>query len=273
MQGASRESFAALRIRLTLRELGHASADQVERESQELLAVAALLGHELQLRGSLADPATPEDARAQLARAVLGGRLSDRSVEIVAEAARGRWSRPADLADVLEQLGVEAAFTRAEAEGRLDRIEDELFRVGRLVDAQPDLRRALSDPGVPVEARRSLLRTLRGERVDPTTLALLEHLVGSLRGRRLEAALEQLVSFAAVRRAETLAEVTVAAPLTAEQEQRLVGVLERIYSTRVRVQVQVDPDVLGGVVVRVGDEVVDGTILHRIEQARRTATG
>lgn len=272
MQGVSRESLAALRERLTERELGHASADQVEREAQELLAVSALLGHELQLRGSLTDPSTPEEARAQLARAVFGSRVSDRTVEIVAEAARGRWSRPGDLTDVLEQLGVEAAFTRAEAAGRLDRIEDELFRIARLVDAQPDLRRSAGHQGVPVEVRRRLVRTLFGERVDPTTLLLLEHVVGSLRGRRLEEALEQLVSFAAVRRAESVAEATVAAPLTAEQEERLVAILERIYRTRIRLQVQVDPEVLGGVVVRIGDEVVDGTILHRIEQARRTAT-
>jgi F-type H+-transporting ATPase subunit delta len=91
MQGVSRESLAALRQRLTERELGHASAEQVERESQELLGVSTLLGHELQLRGALTDPSTPEDGRAQLARAILGGRISDRTVEIVAEAARGRW--------------------------------------------------------------------------------------------------------------------------------------------------------------------------------------
>jgi F-type H+-transporting ATPase subunit delta len=126
---------------------------------------------------------------------------------------------------------------------------------------------------VPLEARRRLLQTLFGERVDAITLRLLEHVVGSLRGRRLETALEQLVALAAVRRAETVAEATVAAPLTAQQEERLVSILERIYRTRIRVQVRVDPDVLGGVVVRVGDEVVDGTILHRIEQARRAATG
>src|SRR4051812_24626664 len=204
MHGASRESLIGLRERLAERELGHASAGTVERESQELLAVATLLGRELHLRGSLTDPSTPEDARAGLVRAVLGGRVSDRTVEIVPEAARSRWSRAGDLADVVEQLGVEAALAHAEAEGRLDRIEDELFRLARLVDAQPDLRRALSDPSVPLEGRRGLLQNLLGARVDATTLALLQHVVGSLRGRQLEAALEQLVSLAAVRRAETV---------------------------------------------------------------------
>ena len=271
MHGVSRESLVALRERLAERELGHASAATVEQESQELLAVAALLGRELHLRNSLTDPSSPEDARAGLVRAVFGGRVSDRTVEIVAEAARGRWSRAADLADVVEQLGVEAAFARAEAGGRLDRIEDELFRLARLVDAQPDLRRALSDPAVPIEGRRALLQTLLGARVDATTLTLVQHVVGSLRGRQLEAALETLVGLAAVRRAETVAEATVAAPLTAGQEERLAEVLGRIYGTRVRLQVQVDPAVLGGVVVRVGDEIVDGSVLNRIEQARRAA--
>jgi len=273
MQGVSRESLAALRERLAARELGHAGADQVEQESRELLAVATLLGREVPLRASLTDPSTPEDVRGQLARAILAGRVSSRTVEIVAEAARGRWSRPADLPDVLEHLGAEAAFTRAEAEGRLLRIEDELFRVARLVDAQPDLRRSLSGTTLPLNARRELLRTLLGGRVDSTTLALLEHVVGSLRGRRLETALEDLLELASVRRSETVAEATVAVDLTPEQEARLADVLSRVYGTQVHLQVRVDPDVIGGVVIRVGDEVIDGSVLNRIEQARRSAAG
>ncbi|RZS87103.1 F-type H+-transporting ATPase subunit delta [Motilibacter rhizosphaerae] len=273
MHGVSRVTLAALRERLAAREVGHGSAEQVERESGELLAVAALLGRETHLRSSLADASADPAGRAQLAHAVLDGRVSEQSAEIVAEAARGRWSRPSELADALESLGAEAAFALAESAGTLDRVEDELFRVARLVSSSPDLRRTLSDPGLPLEGRRGLLGQLLGDRVDATTLRLLDHVVGSLRGRQLEDALDDLVALAAVRRTETLAEATVAVALTPEQEQRLAAVLGRVYATQVKLQVVVDPTVLGGVVVRVGDEVIDGSVLHRVEQARQTTAG
>lgn len=269
MQGVSRLALEALRDRLAQREVGHGSAELVEQESRELFAVAGLLGREVQLRTTLTDPSTEGEAKAQVARAVLGSRISEPSVEIVAEAVRSRWSRQADLADALELLGAEAAFARSESAGTLDRVEDELFRFARVVASDPGLRHTLSDTSLPVEARTGLVRTLLGERADATTLALLEQVVGSLRGRRVEDSLDELVELAATRRSETVAEVTSAVALSPEQESRLTAVLARVYGTSVRLQVQVDPDVLGGIVVRVGDEVVDGSVVHRIEQARR----
>lgn len=269
MQGASRTSLVELHERLAQREVGHAPAEQVDQDSRDLFAVAALLGREPHLRSSLTDPSTPVETKAQIARAVLGGRIGEASLEIVAEAVRSRWSRSADLADALELLGAEATFARAEAAGDLDRVEEELFRVSRLLESDPNLRHTLVDQYLPLEARTGLVRTLLGERADPITTRLVEHLVGSLRGRRLEEALASFMVLAAQRRSETVAEATSAVALTAEQEARLSAVLTRVYGTRIRLQVVLDPTVIGGMVVRVGDEVVDGSVLHRIEQARR----
>nr|WP_231126531.1 F0F1 ATP synthase subunit delta [Motilibacter aurantiacus] len=240
--------------------------------SRELLAVAALLGRETALRATLSDPSADADAKAGLVDALLGGRLGPVALDTTRAAARSRWSRAADLPDALEALGAEAAFAEAESAGTLDRVEEELFRFSRLVVGEAQLRRTLSGGTLPVEGRVALVRDLLGSRSTPTTTALLEHVVGSLRGRRIEEALDTLVELAAARRSEVVAEATVAAPLTAEQEARLTAVLARIYGRAVRLQVEVDPSVLGGVVVRVGDEVVDGTVLHRLDQARRAFT-
>nr|WP_231134350.1 F0F1 ATP synthase subunit delta [Motilibacter deserti] len=260
--------------RAALDELREQLRGRLEGESRatvasELLAVAALLGRESALRATLSDPSAAADAKAGLVDTLLGGRLSPVALDTTRAAVRARWSRAADLPDAVEALGAEAAFAEAEATGALDRVEEELFRFSRTVVGEAQLRRALSGGTLPVEGRVALLRDLLGQRASPVTAQLLEHVVGSLRGRRLEEALDTLVELAAERRSEVVAEVTVAAPLSAEQETRLGTVLSRIYGRAVRLQVEVDPSVLGGVVVRVGDEVVDGSVLHRLDQARR----
>jgi F-type H+-transporting ATPase subunit delta len=126
---------------------------------------------------------------------------------------------------------------------------------------------------VPLDQRLGVLRDLVRDRVRPLTLALLEHVLRSPRGRRVEEAVEELVSLAAERREEIVADVRVAAPMTADQERRLAAALGGVYGRAVRLQVSVDPTLLGGVVVTVGDEVIDGSVVHRLEQARRALSG
>jgi F-type H+-transporting ATPase subunit delta len=269
MLGASRTSLAALREQLTADE---ATAEE-EALSGELLAVADLLGREPSLRGALTDPGASPEGRAAIAAGLLGSRIGAPALSVVEGAVRARWARPRDLSDALEVLGAQAAFRRAERDGRLDAVEDELFRFGRTVGAQPELRSVLDNPAVPVEQRLGVLRELLRERVQPSTLALLEHVVRSPRGRRLEDSVEELVSLAAERREEIVADVRVAAPMTADQERRLAAALGGVYGRSVRLQVSVDPTLLGGVVVSVGDEVIDGSVVHRLEQARRALIG
>jgi F-type H+-transporting ATPase subunit delta len=289
MQGTSRTSLAALEQRLgelvaqqegreqstlaSVRDmlpgfLGGTESQDLQSLSQDLLAVAALLGREPRLRASLTSTGSDPGARAELVQSLLGSRIGPYALELVRQAVQARWSRPGQLVDSLELLGAEAAFSDAEADGRLDRVEEELFRVARTVTAEPQLRTALSDPAVPGEARQALVRDLIGSRADATTTRLVEHVVVSSRGRRVEAVLEQLVELAASRRSEVVAEVTAAIELSAQQEQRLAAALQRVYGTVVRLQVTVDPTLVGGIVVRVGDEVIDGSVVHRLAAAR-----
>ena len=248
-------------------------AKALRRLTNDLFAVAALLDRRPALRGALADGGTPEDDRAAIVDQLLSGRIDSESLEVVKEAARLRWSSSLDLVDALEIVGAQAAFTASEAAGTLDRVEDELFRFGRMLAAQPQLQTILDDPGLPADRKLAVLDNLLAERVDPATLVLLQHLVRTPRRRTLEDAVADLVELSAERRGRLLAEVTVAEPMTAEQEERLRGILARLYGREVEVQVGVDPTVLGGVRVLVGDEIIDGTVTRRLAEARQRLSG
>lgn len=241
--------------------------------SGDLLAVAALLGRETGLRTTLADAGQREAGKAAVVQQVLGGRVSALAVAVVTEVAARRWSSGRDLVDAVEYLGVEAAFVVAEREGRLDQVEDEIFRFARTVEAQPALRRLLTDPLVEPGVRAAVLSDLLAGQAAPETLRLASHLATNLRGRRLEAALGELVQQAARRRERLLAEVRVAAALSPEQHDRLAAALGRIYGRPVGLQVEVDPAVLGGAVVRVGDEIIDGSVAHRLAEVSRRIAG
>jgi F-type H+-transporting ATPase subunit delta len=166
-----------------------------------------------------------------------------------------------------------ALFEVARAEGSVGEVEDELFRFARTLAAEPRLRELLADQGQPVDGRLGLLDSLLSGKVAPVTLQLLQQIVRLPRGRLLDAMAERLAELAAEHRGRSVALVTAAAALTAEQERRLAEDLSRIYGRSLDVQVEVDPDLLGGLIIRVGDEVIDGSIAARLAAARQRLVG
>jgi F-type H+-transporting ATPase subunit delta len=184
-----------------------------------------------------------------------------------------RWSRPLDLVDGIEELSWQALLASAEHDDSLDDVEDELFRFGRILVAQPRLAALLGDQTTPAAGRSELLDTVLAGRTHPVTSRLLEQAVRSPRRRRLPEIVEQLVDRAAARRQRSVAYVTAAGPLSAEQEQRLIDVLKSIYQRPISVKIDVDSALLGGLVIRVGDEVIDGSVAARLEQARQWMSG
>ena len=241
--------------------------------ADELFAVARLLDGQLSLRRALSDPAGKPEERAALARRLFGGRLSEAGVALAETVARQRWSRPVDLVQAFETLGTEASLEAAETEGRLESVEDELFRFGRIVGNDPELSRVLGDRAAPAEGKAALLDRLLSGRVSPVTEQLLRNVLTARHVSNPAAAIERLSEAASRRRGRAVAHVTTAEPLTAAQEQRLTDVLSRIYGRTMGLQVTVDPTVLGGLVVQVGDEVIDGSIAHRLEDAGRRLIG
>jgi F-type H+-transporting ATPase subunit delta len=244
----------------------------VATTSAELLSVARLLSHEHALTRALADPGTDGQTRGTLLNTLLGERLSPVPLDILRGVVASRWSASSDLVDAIEALGAQAAFEQASRSDSLDEVEDELFRFARIIDRATGLRVALSDPAFPVENKRDLVRNLLTGKVSPVTEALVEAVVLAPRGRAADQAIDELAVQAAARRQRQIAVVRVAIPLDDELRDRLAAALERTLGHAVRLQVETDPDVLGGIVVRVGDELIDGSVARRLSQARRGLT-
>ncbi|MGY1650076.1 F0F1 ATP synthase subunit delta [Geodermatophilus sp. SYSU D01119] len=272
MDASSREALAVSRERLAAITRGAAGPGLLAL-ADELFAVARLLDNNVALRRALSDPAVKPTDRAGLGRSILGSRVSEATVDLVETAARQRWSRPLDLVEATEVLATEAGLDAAEARGELEGVEDELFRFGRIVGGDPELSRILGDDRAPVAGKSALLDRLLTGRVSPVTEQLLRN---SLTARHVGSAENRIVRLseaASARRGRSVAHVTTAVALTAAQERRLQDVLGRIYGRTIGLQVSVDPAVLGGLVVRVGDEVIDGSVANRLESASRRLAG
>lgn len=234
----------------------------------DLFAVVGMLDHEPTLRRVLTEPSVEARARVGMVRSLLDGKLSGGAVEVVAAAVSERWSRSRDLVDALERCAVTAEATRAEQSDQLDALEDDLFRFGRILEANPDLRDALSDRAAPLSAKRTLLDSLVEDKVAPVTRDLLNQLLVG-RQRSLAAGLAHYQEVTADLRKRLIATVWVASPLGDDQRRRLAESLASQYSHEVHLNVIVDPSVLGGVRVAIGDDVIDSTIESRIAQAQR----
>jgi F-type H+-transporting ATPase subunit delta len=177
------------------------------------------------------------------------------------------------VVEATETLAVEAALDAAEARRELDSVEDELFRFGRIIAGDDQLLRILGNRSAPREGKAALLDRLLTGKVSPVTERLVRNSLTSSHVHNPENTIERLSEAAARRRGQSVAHVVSAVPLSAVQERRLTGVLERLYGRTMGLQVQIDPAVLGGLVVRVGDEVIDGSIAHRLEAAGRRLAG
>jgi F-type H+-transporting ATPase subunit delta len=156
----------------------------------------------------------------------------------------------------------------ARGEGPLADIEDDLFRFARTVQSSDDLRMSLSDPKLPIDRRLALIDELLEGKALAASTALISMVVAAGHAGDLTAIVERFVELAAAERERELAEVRSAIPLDQAQTKRLADALSQATGKRVEVKVIVDPSVLGGIVARVGDTVIDGTIRHRLEQLK-----
>ena len=267
MYAASRE--ASSRSREALRAALAGSDSVAATTGSELFAAVAVLDDQRSLRVALADVSVPGSARAELSERVFGGKVSAATLAVLTTAVAQDWSRTADLVGTLVLLGQEALLASAADSGRLDAVEDELFRLGRIIADNPDLEQALSDRSKPADAKSELIGRLLTGKAEPITQTLAEQVVTRQR-TGVGAAFDELSDLAAARRDQIVAHVRAAVAVQPQQRERLANSLQRIYGKPVTVHVEVDPSLLSGLVVRVGDDVIDGSATGRLERLRRT---
>ncbi len=264
LRGASAEAEAQLTSEL------EGSKAEAGKLGEELFGAAAVLRGEAALRRIFTDASIEAEAKAGLAGNVFGSALGEAALGLVTSAVKLRWTSPRDLADVIEQLGVLAAVRSAGSDG--GRISDELFEVRRVIDETPGLRTALSDPSRSASDKSGLLRSLFGGKLLPASLLLLEQAAAGAHGA-IDGALESYQHTAAHANGEKLATVHTARDLSDDERTRLAEALGAQYGTAVHLQVVVDPDVVGGLRVAIGDDVIDGTVSGRLEDAQRRLAG
>jgi F-type H+-transporting ATPase subunit delta len=241
--------------------------------ADDILAVARVLAGEPRLRRALADPGRSGSERAQLLGTLLAGKVADDAQELLRILVAGHWSSSVELLDATERLGVEALLASAESAGELSEVEDELFRFAQIVDANPELAAALGTSTVEPARRAELVATLLRGKARPATVRLAEVALQGLGGRNFAASLSRLVELAAGRRDRDVAYVVVAVALTDADADRLTASLSQLTGRQVTIKVSVDPTIVGGMSVRVGSDMYDGTIARRLREARADLAG
>jgi F-type H+-transporting ATPase subunit delta len=266
--GASRQSLIAARKSLDELLKGLSAAD-ASALSAHLFAVVTTLDSSTPLRRALTDNSRDANSKAELAKELFGKSTSDLAVKLLINLTALRWSSPSNLGDVIEQLAVEAEASVANQNNELDRLEEEIFQFSRIVASDLELRQILNSAKYSGEGKRVLVAKLLASKVSPSTSRLLAELVSGMRGRSIERTIAFYASAAAARKMRVIAHVKSAVELSQAQKDKLASSLSGKIGQPVRLNVELDPKVLGGLSIRFADELIDATIVNRLADAGR----
>jgi len=266
--GASRQSLIAARKSLDELLKGLSAAD-ASALSAQLFAVVATLDSSTPLRRALTDNSRDANSKAELAKELFAKSTSDLSIKLLISLTALRWSSPSNLGDVIEQLAVEAEASVANQNNELDRLEEEIFQFSRIVASDLELRQILNSAKYSGEGKRVLVAKLLASKVSPSTSRLLAALVSGMRGRSIERTIAFYASAAAARKMRVIAHVKSAVELSQAQKDKLASSLSGKIGQPVRLNVELDPKVLGGLSIRFADELIDATIVNRLADAGR----
>jgi len=269
--GSSRQSLVAARTALDAAIKGASAASASELSSHLFFAADVFAGN-TSLRRAITDPSRDKAAKAALVKDLFGKSTGALAVSLMSEVSALRWSATKDAIHVIEQLAIEAEASAANISNELDRVEDEFFETSRLVADNFELRKALVSVGS-IDAKSALIAEVLGKKASSSTVKLASALVSHLRGRSIEAAFADYLFGLANRRNRLIAVVRTASALTDAQATRLATVLEKKVGQPIRINVQIDPTILGGVSIKFADELVDGSVVNRLANAGRALVG
>ena len=266
--GASRQSLASARASLdsVLKSLSIADSSTL---ASDLFVVVATLDSSTPLRRAITDGSRDAASKAALASELFGKSISAHALKLVSELSALRWSSPSNLGDVLEQLAVESEASAANMANELERMEEELFAFSRIVVGDAELRQALNSTKYSSEGKRVLVAKLLGSKISASTTRLIGHLVSGLRGRNIESTINFYSAAIAARRERVIAHVRSAVVMTDAQKEKLIKTLSQKIGQPVRLNVEIDETVLGGLSIRFADELIDATIVSRLADAGR----
>lgn len=270
MAGVSSVSLATVRAGLEPRLQGATLA-----LAEDLFGVLAILDSNAGLRRALTDPSRTGRDKAVLVDQLIAGRVSPEAAAVVRDLVSERWANARDIGDALETLAATVVIAVAEqgsgAEG-LDQLENELFSFTQVVASSHALQRALSEAQATPESKVTLALKLVPQAGAAGRL-LISQAVRAPRGLKPAALVQRFLELVAARQQRWIANVSVTRPLTASQLARLESGLNAMYGRELKVNVKVDPSLIGGVRVSVGDEMVDSTVITRLSELRRTLVG
>ena len=269
--GSSRQSLVAARTALDAAIKGASAASASELSSHLFFATEVIAGN-TSLRRAITDPSRDKAAKAALVKDLFGKSTGGLAVSLISDVSALRWSATKDVIHVIEQLAIEAEASAANISNELDRVEDEFFETSRLVADNFELRKALVSVGS-TDAKAALIAEVLGKKASSSTVKLATALVSHLRGRSIEAAFADYLFGLANRRNRLIAVVRTASALTDAQATRLATVLEKKVGQPIRINVQIDPTILGGVSIKFADELVDGSVVNRLANAGRALVG
>ncbi|AZG44749.1 F0F1 ATP synthase subunit B/delta [Gordonia insulae] len=266
MRASSRDAARAVAKEFDAKA-GSLDGEALTAAAVELTDVIRLLDANPVLRKRLTEDEDNTAGQTELARNLFGGKVSPIVVDILVAAVEQRWSTTADFTAALRRQDALVVLAAAERDGTIEQVENELFGVARLLEQNPRLASLLSDHTHDAAKRVDLLQSLVGDKVGAHTWYLLSHTLVLLHGQPADVAVDHLAELAAARRGESVAHVVSAADLTDAQQARLASVLGTIYGRTISVQTEIDPDLLGGLRIAVGDEVIEADVATRLAKA------
>ena len=267
--GSSRQSLLAARTALDAAVKG-VDARAASSLSAELFFIADVLGSNISVRRALTDPSRDAQAKGAFIKDLLASKVGAAALGLLTEISALRWSGAKDLVQVIEQLAIEAEASAANISGELDRVEDEIFTAATAFAGSTELRKAVTSDAT--NAKAALVAEIL-KNASSSTVKLVSQMVNAWRGRSIEAAFADYQWALAARRNRVIALVRVATPLTQAQQDRLATSLTSKVGQPVRINIEIDPSVIGGVSVKFADEIVDGSVSNRLAGAARALAG
>jgi F-type H+-transporting ATPase subunit delta len=266
--GSSRVSVQTLRKSLD-EIVNKQSAADAAIFASDLFTILSVLSTSIGVRRALTDNARDANAKAELISNIFGKNISGAAQELLASASTLRWSNPGEIADAIENLAVQAESACADKNGELEKVESQLFDFAQVLRANPELRQALNTSADTDQSKLSLLEAVVKGKYLTSTTNLLRRVVTLRRGRSIDATLAAYAHYVSTRKDQVVAHVKSAVKLSDSQLAKLVSTLSKQVGKDVRINLEIDPKVLGGISVRYADDVIDGTIVNRLTEAGR----